>query len=57
VQRAGLACEITHVRDVAKFASYGVMMPPALVVDGRVVVAGKIPSEEELANLLATAPK
>jgi protein-disulfide isomerase len=33
--------------------SYGVMMTPALVVDGQVKVAGKVPSVDELKNMLA----
>jgi hypothetical protein len=31
---------------------YGVMVTPALVVDGRVVASGKVPKKEELKKLL-----
>ncbi|HOM97366.1 MAG TPA: thioredoxin family protein, partial [Acetomicrobium sp.] len=40
------------VTDINKIISFGVMTTPALVVDGKVVIAGKLPSEEALRNLL-----
>lgn len=51
-ERLGLDCEIEHVRDIAKFAAYGVMMAPALVIDGEVKVTGKVPREAELEKIL-----
>lgn len=39
---------LEKVTDVRKFAEYGVPFTPALVVDGKVVVAGKVPSAEDL---------
>lgn len=53
--KLGLDYELTHVKEIAKFAQYGVMITPALVVDGAVKVAGKIPSEAELTKILTTA--
>ncbi len=44
----GLEYELTKVKDINKFADYGVMMTPALVVDGEVKVSGKVPSVEEI---------
>lgn len=41
------------VQDISKIIDYGVMRTPALVVDDVVVSAGKIPSVEELKQLLA----
>jgi small redox-active disulfide protein 2 len=43
---------ITKVTDFADIASYGVLATPALVVDGSVVVAGKVPTTRKLASLL-----
>ncbi|MFZ5981319.1 MAG: thioredoxin family protein [Candidatus Zixiibacteriota bacterium] len=48
----GLDCEIVKVEDLQKILSYGVMMTPALVLDGTVKVVGKVPSREELIKLL-----
>ena len=42
--------ELEKVTDINKIISFGVMTTPALVVDGKVVIAGKLPSEEALRN-------
>jgi small redox-active disulfide protein 2 len=52
VEKLGLKAEIGHVRDVDKILEYGVMMTPALVVDGVVKISGKLPSEKELESYL-----
>lgn len=50
-----LGCDYTleKVTNLNDIASFGVMFTPALVVDGVVKVAGKVPSVEELKKLLA----
>ena len=53
--KLGLDYELVHVREIATFASYGVMITPALVVDGEVKVSGKVPSEDELTKMLSAA--
>lgn len=53
--KLGLDYELTHVREIAKFAQYGVMVTPALVVDGQVKVSGAVPSEAELTTILTAA--
>ncbi len=53
VTKHGLEAEITHVYDLDKILSYGVMMTPALVVDGEIKLAGKLPSEKELLEALS----
>jgi alkaline phosphatase len=40
------------VEDIKKIMSYGVMTTPALVIDGQVKVAGKIPSVEEIKQMI-----
>lgn len=49
----GIECELTKVTDIMKITEYGVMMTPALVVDGQVKVYGKVPSQEELKGMLS----
>jgi predicted DsbA family dithiol-disulfide isomerase len=39
--------------DVKKFAKLGVMMTPAVIVDGKIVVSGKAPTVEELKKILS----
>ena len=41
--------KVTQISDIMKF---GVMMTPALVVDGQVKVVGKVPSVQEIARML-----
>lgn len=48
-----LSADISHVFDVKEFAKLGVMMTPAVIVDGEVVVSGKIPTVEELKKIFS----
>lgn len=48
----GLEYELEKVTDMMRFADFGVMITPALVVDGEVKVTGKVPSHEEMKTLL-----
>jgi small redox-active disulfide protein 2 len=50
-----LTAEISSVTDYPTIAAYGVMTTPALVVDDRVVLAGRIPTAAQLRDLLTTA--
>ena len=47
-----IQAEFVKVEDIKTIMSYGVMVTPALVVDGVVKVSGKIPSVEEVKALL-----
>jgi small redox-active disulfide protein 2 len=48
-----LDAEITKVSDVLEFAKLGVFLTPAVVVNGKVVVAGRIPTVRELKKLFS----
>ncbi|MBN1199306.1 MAG: TM0996/MTH895 family glutaredoxin-like protein [Bacteroidales bacterium] len=48
VEKNGLDATITKVEDIMEIMKYGVMSTPALVVDEKVVIKGRIPSEEEI---------
>lgn len=50
---SGIDYQLEKVTDFTRFADYGVMFTPALVVDGEVKVAGKVPSIDDLKKLLA----
>lgn len=45
--------ELEKVTDINDILSFGVMMTPALVVDGEVKVAGKVPEVAEIREMLA----
>lgn len=49
----GIVYRLEKVTDITAIMSFGVMMTPALAVDGVVRVTGKIPSVDELRKLLA----
>jgi small redox-active disulfide protein 2 len=51
-QAAGLAYELEKVTEIARFADFGVMFTPAMVVDGVVKVSGRVPSADEMKTLL-----
>lgn len=51
----GIPYELEKVSDFLKFADFGVMVTPALVVDGQVLVSGKVPKHDELLELLPTS--
>jgi len=48
----GIDYEIEKVTDVTEIMKFGVMLTPALAVDGEVRVVGKVPSADELKALL-----
>ena len=45
--------QIEKVKDLQQIMAFGVMITPALVVDGVVKVAGKVPGVEDIKKLLA----
>ena len=49
----GLDCEVVKVTDINDIMKFGVMMTPALAVDGVVKAAGKVPSVEEIKAMLS----
>lgn len=51
-QELGVDYEIEKVKDINEIMSYGVMVTPALAVNGEVRLAGKIPSVEEIKKIL-----
>ena len=52
VEKNGINATITKVEDIMEIMKYGVMSTPALVVDEKVVVKGRVPSSDELKQLL-----
>lgn len=49
----GVAYELEKVTELSRIMQYGVMLTPALVVDGEVKVAGRVPDIEEIKKMLA----
>ena len=48
-----LAADISHVYDVRQFAALGVRLTPAVIIDGKVAMEGRVPTVAELKTLLS----
>ncbi len=53
VKELKVAAEIFKVTDIDKIIEYGVMVTPAMAVDGTVVSAGKVLSKDEIKKLIS----
>lgn len=51
-QELGIDYELEKIADLNQIMAFGVMMTPALVVNGEVKVVGKVPSVAELKGML-----
>ena len=49
----GIDCQVEKVKEINRIMEFGVMVTPALVVDGEVKSAGKVPTVEEIKAMLA----
>ena len=47
--------EVVKVEDFPTIMAYGVMSTPALAIDGKLVMSGKVPSQAEVGSLITTA--
>jgi small redox-active disulfide protein 2 len=52
VAQNDIDAEVTKVEDIMEIMKFNVMTTPALVVDGKVVVKGRVPSIDELKQIL-----
>ena len=52
-QELGVVYEVEKVKEIDKIMAFGVMVTPALAVDGVVKVTGKVPSIAEVKAMLA----
>lgn len=52
VEQLGLDATIEKVTEYPQIAAYGIMSTPGLVVDEQVLVSGRVPSRDEIAELL-----
>lgn len=52
VTELGIDANIEKIEDIMKIMEFGVMHTPALVIDGKVAISGRVPNEKDLKNLL-----
>ena len=48
VEENSIDAEITKIEDIVEIMNYGVMMTPALLINGKLVLKGYVPSKEEV---------
>ncbi|MBU4251370.1 MAG: TM0996/MTH895 family glutaredoxin-like protein [Candidatus Omnitrophica bacterium] len=53
VKELNIQAEIGKVTDIDKITEYGVMMTPALAIDGTVVSAGKVLTKDEIKKVIS----
>ncbi|HRZ98485.1 MAG TPA: thioredoxin family protein [Paludibacter sp.] len=53
VEQNGISAEITKVEDIMEIMKFNVMSTPALVVNGKVEIKGRVPSADEIKHVLS----
>lgn len=48
-----VAANVEKVTEVNKYIDHDVFMPPALVINGKTKVQGRVPSKEEIKNWIS----
>jgi len=51
-EELGIEYHLEKLTDITKFAAYGLMMTPGLVVDGELKVQGKVPTIDDIKSML-----
>lgn len=55
VEMLGKDIEIVKITDIKEIMNYNVMVTPALVIDGKVKVSGRVPTVEEVKKWIEQA--
>jgi len=52
VNEMGITAEISKEEDIVQIMSYGILHTPGLVINGKVVISGRVPSSKEVKEIL-----
>ena len=52
LQELDISADLEKVEDIVKIMSYGVMQTPALVINEKIVISGRVPSVNEIKEIL-----
>lgn len=52
VEELGIDAQVEKITDINEYGKYGVMLTPGLVVNGKVLLQGKVPTKATLTNWL-----
>jgi small redox-active disulfide protein 2 len=55
ISELNLDADVVKVTDIKKIATYGILMTPGLVVNGKVICSGRVPRKEEIKEWLKKA--
>ena len=55
VKELGVEAKVAKVTDIADILQYGILSTPGIVIDGKVVSWGRIPSKAEITSFITTA--
>ncbi len=56
VEQLGIEATVKHVHDYQECTTYGILFAPGLVIDGKLVSAGRVPTVKQLVAMLAPTP-
>jgi len=54
VTQLGIDADVSKIKDVREYAKMGVLFTPAVIIDGKVVVTGKVPTVEDLKKIISS---
>ncbi|MDD4754131.1 MAG: thioredoxin family protein [Desulfitobacteriaceae bacterium] len=54
INELAIEATIEKVTDIKEIAKAGVMVPPGLMINGKIKLSGKVPSKAELTNIITT---
>jgi len=52
VNEMGMTANISKKEDIVKIMNYGIMHTPGLVINGKIVLSGRVPSVKELKEIM-----
>jgi small redox-active disulfide protein 2 len=55
LEELGIDADVDHVRDLNRIADFGPVATPSLVINGKVVVSGRVPTRSDLTRILKEA--
>ncbi len=50
-----ISADVEKVEDIVKIMNYGILRTPGLVIDGKVVLSGRVPSVKELKEIITNS--
>jgi small redox-active disulfide protein 2 len=54
LEENNISAEVEKVEDIVEIMNFGVMATPGLVINGKVVLSGRLPSKSELLKIIQT---